>query len=40
VLLGWVLFIGDQTELARVIVALLVSVTFLGIHLGVKPFRR
>ena len=39
-LVGWVLLIGDEAELARILVALLVSTVFLALHLGVKPFRR
>ena len=39
-LVGWVLLIGHETELARIIVALLVSVAFVAFHLGIKPFKR
>jgi 4-amino-4-deoxy-L-arabinose transferase-like glycosyltransferase len=39
-LLGWVLLIGEESEQARILVALLVSITFLSFLLSVKPLRR
>ena len=39
-LTGWVLLIGEESEQARVLVALLVSITFLATQLAVKPLRR
>lgn len=39
-LVGWVLLIGEQSELARVLVALIVSISFLALHFAVKPTRR
>jgi hypothetical protein len=36
---GWVLLIGEDAELARVVVALLVSVAYFALHFAVKPFR-
>eukprot|EP00966_Prymnesium_polylepis_P169537 3920071-Prymnesium_polylepis.2 len=39
-LTGWVLLIGDETELARILVALLVSAGIFALHLGIKPFCR
>ena len=40
VLTGWVLLINEENELARVIIALLVSLFYLGMHASVKPYRR
>ena len=37
---GWVLLINEDSEQARVLVALLVSITFLSLHLTIKPIRR
>eukprot|EP00966_Prymnesium_polylepis_P238306 5511682-Prymnesium_polylepis.1 len=39
-LTGWVLLIGEDYEQARVLVALLVSVSFMAIHLAIKPLKR
>ncbi|KAL1520050.1 hypothetical protein AB1Y20_023526 [Prymnesium parvum] len=39
-LTGWVLLIPSDTELARVLVALLVSIAFLALQLSLKPFKR
>jgi hypothetical protein len=39
-LTGAVLLIGDESEQARVLVALLVSLVFLSLHLSVRPLRR
>eukprot|EP00966_Prymnesium_polylepis_P123346 2851854-Prymnesium_polylepis.1 len=39
-LVGWVLLIQDGSEQARVVVALLVSFTFLALRLSLKPMRR
>ena len=39
-LTGAVLLIDEHYELARVLVALLVSITFLAFHLSLKPIRR
>ena len=39
-LTGWVLLIGEESEQARVLVALLVSIAFLALHLSIKPLRR
>jgi hypothetical protein len=39
-LTGWVLLIKEESEQARVLVALLVSITFLSLHLSIKPLRR
>ena len=39
-LTGWVLLIDEGAEQARVLVALLSSITFLAIHLSIKPFLR
>ncbi|KAL1499340.1 hypothetical protein AB1Y20_011547 [Prymnesium parvum] len=39
-LTGWVLLIDEQSELARVFVALVVSIFFLALHLLVSPFQR
>jgi hypothetical protein len=35
-----VLLIDDRLELARILVALLVSIAFVALQLGIKPFRR
>ena len=37
---GWVLLIEETFELARVLVALCVSVAFFAIHVAIKPFKR
>ena len=37
---GWVQLIGEEHEQARVIVALLVSITFEALHLSIKPLTR
>jgi Ca2+/Na+ antiporter len=37
---GWVLLIGEETEQARVLVALLVSIAFLTLQLAVQPYRK
>ena len=37
---GWVLLISEDFEQARVLVALLVSITFFGLHLSIRPLRR
>jgi hypothetical protein len=39
-LTGWVLLINEDSEQARVLVALLVSISFAAIHLTIKPIRR
>jgi hypothetical protein len=39
-LTGGVLIIGEEFESARVLMALLVSVTFLVLHLSIRPHRR
>eukprot|EP00966_Prymnesium_polylepis_P045756 1059373-Prymnesium_polylepis.1 len=39
-LTGWVLLIGEETEQARVLVALLVSIAFLTLQLAVQPYRK
>ena len=39
-LTGWVLMIRGESEQARVLVALLVSLVFLSLHLSVRPLRR
>jgi hypothetical protein len=39
-LTGAVLLIGEESEQARVLVALLVSIAFLALHLSIKPMRR
>mmetsp|Transcript_14795 Transcript_14795/g.39539 ORF Transcript_14795/g.39539 Transcript_14795/m.39539 type:complete len:438 (+) Transcript_14795:2667-3980(+) len=39
-LTGWVLLIGEKFEQARVLVALVVSVTFLALHLSRRPLKR
>eukprot|EP00966_Prymnesium_polylepis_P134896 3117677-Prymnesium_polylepis.2 len=38
-LLGWVLLIGEDAELARALVSLLSTIAFLSVRLSVKPFR-
>ena len=38
-LLGWVLLIGEDAELARVLVSLLSTIAFLSVRLSVKPLR-
>ena len=38
--IGWVLLIGEESEQARILVALLVSIAFLSIQLSVYPLRR
>lgn len=38
--LGWVLLIDEKAELARVLVALLLSMGFLSLELSIKPIRR
>lgn len=40
VLTGWVLLIGEDAEMARVLVAILLNVVFLCLHFSLKPFRR
>jgi hypothetical protein len=37
---GWVLLISEQSELARVLVALLITIAFQALHFAVKPFKR
>lgn len=37
---GWILIIPDDSELARVLVALLLCVVFLALHHIFKPLRR
>ena len=37
---GWVLLIEESSEQARLLVALLLSVTFLSVRLALRPFRR
>ena len=39
-LTGWVLLLSEETEQARVIVALLVSISFLALHFSIMPFQR
>jgi hypothetical protein len=39
-LCGWVLLIGEESEQARVVVALLVSIGFLAFHVAIKPLAR
>ena len=39
-LTGWVLLVNEEFEQARVLAALLVSVTFLALHFSIKPLRR
>jgi hypothetical protein len=36
-LTGWVLLIGEESEQARLLVALLISIVFLSFHLSIKP---
>jgi hypothetical protein len=38
--LGWVLLIGDDSEQARLLVALLFSIVFLSTHMSLKPMLR
>jgi hypothetical protein len=40
ILTGWVLLISEDAEQARVMVALLVSITFFGLNLRFRPLRR
>ena len=37
---GWVLIISEESEQARVIVAIFVSITFFGLNLRFQPLRR
>ena len=37
---GWVILIEEKSELARVLVALLVSITCIVLHFAIKPYRR
>ena len=37
---GWVLLIGEESEQARLLVALLISILFLSLHLSIKPMLR
>ena len=39
-LTGFVLIISDDYEQGRILVALLVSVSFLALHLSIKPHKR
>ena len=39
-LTGWVLLIGYDSEQARVLIALLVSITFLALHFTIKPLHK
>ena len=39
-LTGWVLLIEEAFEQARVLVALLVSVTFIALRLTIQPLKR
>ena len=39
-LVGWVLIIREESEQARILVALLVSIAFLTFRLSIKPTRR
>jgi len=39
-LVGFVLLIGEESDQARVLVALFVCTTFLALQMGVKPFKR
>jgi hypothetical protein len=37
---GWVLLVGEESEYARILVALLISTSFLALFLNVKPQHR
>jgi hypothetical protein len=37
---GWVILIEEKSELARVLVALLVSIACIVLHFAIKPYRR
>lgn len=39
-LTGWVMLISEQAQLARIFVALSISIGFLAIRLSVNPYRR
>jgi len=39
-LTGWVLLISEQFEQLRVVVAILVTISFLSLNLAIKPFKR
>ena len=39
-LTGWLMLIGKESELARILVALLVSIAFLTLLVAMKPLRR
>ena len=39
-LTGWVLLVREEADQARALVALLVSVSFLALHLSIKPLKR
>eukprot|EP00966_Prymnesium_polylepis_P226443 5238033-Prymnesium_polylepis.2 len=40
ILVGWVVLIDQEAVLARVLVALLVSMCFLVLHITLKPLKR
>ena len=39
-LTGWLLIIGEAYEQARVLAALLISISFLALHLSIQPLQR
>ena len=39
-LTGWVLLIGPEFELARLLMAILITFAGLALHLSVKPLKR
>jgi hypothetical protein len=39
-LVGWVTLVEEEFEQLRVLIALLISITFLTMHFAVKPFKR